>query len=79
MATKVTKICDICSKEYEERDCNIVNTSYYPKYQYQGRLQFQFHTDDPLLGDGTIKMFDYDLCPQCTMHFIDELQLYPKL
>ena len=80
MATKIIKICDLCGKEYSESD-------YLPiKFgsslndticAYKGELQFRYNTNHPILGDNTVKMFNYDLCPQCTSHYIDKLKILP--
>lgn len=80
MATKITKICDICNREYSERDYLLTNFGNSQKKticHYKGELQFRYSTNDPILGDNTIRMFDYDLCPQCTSYYINKLKILP--
>lgn len=79
MGTKITKICDICGKEYDERDYLPIQFSNFSKdaIRYRGELQFRYSTDHPILGVDTVKMFDYDLCPLCASYFMKELKILP--
>lgn len=80
MGTKITKICDICGKEYNERDYLSVkfgDSLEFTICHYKGELQFRYSTNDPILGDNTVHMFDYDLCPQCTSYYMNELKILP--
>lgn len=80
MATKITKICDICNREYSERDYLPLKYGASPEdiiRHYKGELQFRYSTNDPILGNNTVRMFDYDLCPQCTSYYINKLKILP--
>ena len=77
MATKITKVCDVCGKEYSERDYCKIPTIEKTYHQYSTKILLSFYSNDPAI-DSTERTFQYDLCPNCAKYIVHQLKIYPK-